>query len=92
MDRILQSLLDELSALGGDVSRAGGDTMAFVRVHAAKLRALAGDPGFPAALDAARRACVARAVTNGIIAADAADDRAWDAAFGVALRVAAAVV
>ena len=85
-----QEILDALRGELGKLALAGqsqiADTVAFTEARARELAAMRGDPGFATAVDIARRRCILRAASNAVLAADAADDAGWNAAFGVVLK------
>lgn len=84
---IIEAAQAELKALGvtnQDLLREG---LEFAATKAHELQALRGDPNFDVAAAKAKGAVIQHLIGNGVIAADKADDAAWNAGMGITLRV-----
>lgn len=84
---IIESAMAELKALGVTNQALLRDGLEFAATKSRELQALRGDPNFDTAAAKAKGAVIQHLIGNGVIAADKADDAAWNASIGITMRV-----
>lgn len=84
---IIEAAQAELKALGVTNQELLREGLEYAATKARELQALRGDPNFDVAAAKARGAIMQHLIGNGTIAADKADDAAWNASMGITLRV-----